>query len=130
MSENEEETITTLTAYREVMLNLIKKYRGRVIDSVGDNLLAEFSSVLNADKCSVAIQKDHKGKNDELPENRCMEYRIGINLGDVVEEGGRIYGDGVNIVARIPSLSEGGGICISGTVFDQIEGKLSLSYNY
>lgn len=130
MSDNEEETITTLTAYREVMFNLIKKYRGRVIDSVGDNLLAEFKSVLNAFKCSVAIQKDHKVKNDELPENRRMKYRIGVNLGDVVEEGERIYGDGVNIAARIQSLADGGAICISGSVYDQIESKLSFSYDY
>jgi class 3 adenylate cyclase len=130
MSDNEEETITTLTAYREVMANLIKKYSGRVIDSVGDNLLAEFNSVLNAVQCSVAIQKDHKVKNGELPENRRMQYRIGVNLGDVVEDGERIYGDGVNIAARIQGLAEGGGICISGTVYDQIENKLSLNYDF
>ena len=130
MSDDEEETINTLTAYREVMFNLIKKYRGRVIDSVGDNLLAEFNSVLDAVKCSVAIQKDHKVKNDQLPENRRMKYRIGVNLGDVVEDGERIYGDGVNIAARIQGLAEGGAISISSTVYDQIENKLSLNYNY
>jgi len=130
MSDDEEETINTLTAYREVMFNLIKKYRGRVIDSVGDNLLAEFNSVLDAVQCSVAIQKDHKVKNDQLPENRRMKYRIGVNLGDVVEDGERIYGDGVNIAARIQGLAEGGAISISSTVYDQIENKLSLNYNY
>jgi class 3 adenylate cyclase len=130
MSDNEEETITTLTAYREAMINLILKHGGRVLDSVGDNLLAEFNSVLDTVKCSVEIQKDHKGKNDELPENRRMKYRIGVNLGDVIEEEGRIYGDGVNIAARIQGLAEGGTICISGTVYDQIEGKLSLNYHY
>jgi class 3 adenylate cyclase len=130
MSDDEEETINTLTAYREVMFYLIKKYRGRVIDSVGDNLLAEFNSVLDAVQCSVAIQKDHKVKNDQLPENRRMKYRIGVNLGDVVEDGERIYGDGVNIAARIQGLAEGGAISISSTVYDQIENKLSLNYNY
>jgi class 3 adenylate cyclase len=130
MNDNEEETITTLTAYREVMFNLINKYRGRVIDSVGDNLLAEFISVLDSVQCSIAIQKDHKVKNDELPENRRMKYRIGLNLGDVVEERDRIYGDGVNIAARIQGLAEGGAICISSTVYDQIESKLSLNFNY
>jgi class 3 adenylate cyclase len=130
MSDNEEETITTLTAYRDSMAILIKKYGGRVIDSVGDNLLAEFSSVLDAVQSSVAIQKEHTIKNDKLPENRRMKYRIGVNLGDIIEDGERIYGDGVNIAARIQGLAEGGGICISGTVYDQIENKLSLNYNY
>lgn len=130
MSDNEEQTITTLTAYREVMANLINKYQGRVIDSVGDNLLAEFNSVLDAVKCSVAIQKDHQVKNEVLPENRRMQYRIGVNLGDVVAEGERIYGDGVNIAARIQGLARGGGICISDTVHDQIGNKLGLSYNF
>lgn len=101
-----------------------------MIDSVGDNLLAEFNSVLDAVQCSVAIQKDHKVKNDHLPENRRMKYRIGVNLGDVVEDGERIYGDGVNIAARIQGLAEGGAISISSTVYDQIENKLSLNYNY
>jgi class 3 adenylate cyclase len=128
MSDNEEETITTLAVYQKAMSKLIQKYRGRVIDSVGDNLLAEFTSVLDAVKCSVEIQKDHKVRNDKLPENRRMEYRIGVNLGDVIEEGERIYGDGVNIAARIENLAEGGGICISGTVHDHVENKLNLSF--
>lgn len=86
--------------------------------------------MLDAVQCSVAIQKDHNIKNDELPENRRMKYRIGVNLGDVIEDGERIYGDGVNIAARIQGLADGGAICISGTVYDQIESKLSLNYNY
>jgi class 3 adenylate cyclase len=131
MNDNEVETIATLTSYREIMIAAIKKYGGRVIDSVGDNLLAEFSSVLDAVECSVEIQKNHKDKNDELPDKRRMKFRIGINLGDVIEEEEeqRIYGDGVNIAARIQGLAEGGGICISGSVYDQIENKLRFSYN-
>ena len=112
------------------MTTLIQKHRGRVVDSTGDNLLAEFTSVRDAVQCAVVIQHELKAKNDKLSENRRMEFRIGINLGDVVEDGDRIYGDGVNIAARIESLAEGGGICISGTVFDQIENKLSLGYEY
>ena len=100
-----------------------------MIDSVGDNLLAEFASVVDAVKCSLEIQYDHKVRNNKLPENRRMQYRIGINLGDVIVEGERIYGDGVNIAARIESVAEGGGICISGTVYDHVENKLNVSFD-
>jgi adenylate cyclase len=103
---------------------------GRVVDSPGDNILAEFGSVLNAVKCAVEIQKELEVKNVDLPDQRKMEFRIGINLGDVVLEKGKIYGDGVNITARIERLAEAGGICISGTVYDQIENRLPLSYDY
>jgi adenylate cyclase len=128
MGEDEDATIRTLTSYRNIMTNLIQQYRGRVVDSPGDNLLAEFSSIVDAVKCAVEIQKELSTRNTELPENRKMEYRIGINLGDLVEDGERIYGDGVNIAARVEGLAEGGGICISGTVYDQIENKLDLGY--
>ena len=128
MGEDEDGTIRTLTTYRELMSTLIEKHRGRVVDSPGDNLLAEFGSVVDGVRCAVEIQEELRVRNAELPENRKMEFRIGINLGDVVEEGERIYGDGVNITARVEGLSEGGGICISGTVYDSIKNKLSLSY--
>jgi adenylate cyclase len=130
MGENEVATIRTLEEYREVMSKLIEKHRGRVVDSPGDNLLAEFASVVDAVESAVEIQEDLKVKNAELPENRRMEFRIGINLGDVVEEGERIYGDGVNIAARIEGLAEGGGICISRTAFGQVKNKLNLGYEY
>lgn len=128
MGEDEDSTIRTLTGYRELMSTLIQKHRGRVVDSPGDNLLAEFGSVVDAVRCAVEIQEELKVRNDELPENRRMVFRIGINLGDVVAEGERIYGDGVNIAARVEGLADGGGICISGTVYDSIKNKLSLSY--
>ncbi len=128
MGEDEDATIRTLTTYRELISTIIQKHRGRVVDSPGDNLLAEFLSVVDAVRCAVEIQEELRVRNAELPENRKMEFRIGINLGDVVEEGKRIYGDGVNITARVEGLAEGGGICISGTVYDSIKNKLSLSY--
>jgi adenylate cyclase len=128
MGEDEDATIRTLTSYRELMSTLIKKHRGRVVDSPGDNLLAEFLSVVDAVRCAVEIQEELRVRNAELPENRRMEFRIGINLGDVVEEEERIYGDGINIAARVEGLAEGGGICISGTVYDSIKNKLSLAY--
>jgi len=130
MGEDELATIETLKNYREIMAVLINKFQGRVVDSPGDNVLAEFSSVVDALDCAVAMQKELKQKNEELPETRRMEFRIGVNLGDVVEDGERIYGDGVNIAARVESLAEGGGICISGTAFDQVGKKLPLGYEY
>jgi adenylate cyclase len=130
MSENEEATVSTITSYREVLRTLIQQNNGKVLDSPGDNLLAEFVSVVDAVQCAVAVQKEIKARNDELPENRRMQFRIGINLGDVIQEGERIYGDGVNIAARLEGLSDPGGICISKTAFDHIESKLPYGYEF
>src|SRR6476619_6955913 len=130
MGDDEEATIRTLTAYRAVISSLIQYHRGRVVDSPGDNLLAEFASVVDAVRCAVETQHGLKAKNTELPEHRQMQFRIGINLGDVIVEGERLYGDGVNIAARMESLAEPGGICISGKVFEHVENKLALTYDY
>jgi hypothetical protein len=115
MSQDELGTIRTLTAYKGAMSTIIRQYKCRVVDSPGDNLLAEFVSVVDAVNSAVEIQRQLAERNTELPYGRRMEFRIGINLGNVVEEGDRIYGDGVNLAARMESLAEGGGICISGT---------------
>jgi adenylate cyclase len=112
------------------MVEIIGRYRGRVVDSPGDNLLAEFATAVDSVECAFEIQTEMKAENAELPENRRMQFRIGINLGDVIGEGERIYGDGVNIAARIEGMSEGGGICLSGTVYDQVESKLKFQYEY
>jgi class 3 adenylate cyclase len=101
------------------MSSLIQQFRGRVVDTPGDNLLAEFASVVDAVQCAVEIQRVLRAKNAELAENRRMEFRIGVNLGDVIEEGDR-----VNIAARIEGLAEAGGICLSGTAYEHIENKL------
>ncbi len=130
MGEDEEWTVRTLNAYKDVMGNLIQQHRGRVVDATGDNLMAEFGSVVDAVQSAVEIQQVLRAKNALLPENRRMEFRIGINLGDVIEEGERIYGDGVNIAARLEGLAEAGGICISGSAYEQIENKLPLRYDY
>ncbi len=130
MEEDEEATVRTITAYREVMKGFVHGQNGRIADAKGDNLLAEFPSVVDAVRCAVDIQKQLKVKNDELPGNRKMEFRIGINLGDVIEEEGTIYGDGVNIAARLEGLAEGGGICISRTAFDQVKNKVPVGYQY
>src|SRR3989442_12326675 len=130
MGEDEEATIRTLTAYRDVFATGIHQHHGRVVDSPGDNLLAEFASAVDAVQCAVEIQRELKVRNAELPDQRRMEFRIGINVGDVVVEGERLYGDGVNIAARLEGLAEPGGICISGTVYDHIKNKLPLVYEY
>jgi len=130
MGEDEVGTIRTLTACKEVLTGFIQNYQGRIVSTAGDSVLAEFASVVDAVQCAVEIQKEMKSRNADVPEDRRMEFRIGINLGDVVEEGDTIYGDGVNIAARMESLAEAGGICISGTVYDQIKNKLAFSYDY
>jgi adenylate cyclase len=130
MGEDEATTVKTLEAYKQVMFSLIKQHRGRVVDSPGDNILAEFPSVVDAVQCGVAVQNELKARNTDLPENRRMQFRIGINLGDVIEEGDRIYGDGVNIAARLEGLADPGGICVSKTAFDHIETKLPLGYEF
>ena len=130
MRDDEEATIRTLTTYRKVMTDLIDQYKGRLVDAVGDNLLAEFASAVDSVKCAVEIQRKLFQQNAELPEKRRMRFRIGLNFGDVVEKEQRIYGDGVNIAARMESLADRGGICISGTVYDQVKQILDLKYNY
>ena len=130
IGEDEDATISTLTAYREVMGVFIQKHRGRVVHGSGDSLLAEFISVIDAVQCAVEIQRELKTRNAELSEDRKVEFRIGVNLGDVIEKDEDLHGDGVNIAARIEGLAEGGGICISRTAFDQVRNKLKLGYEY
>ena len=128
MGRDEAGTVDRLKEYRTLMTEVIQQYRGRVVDSPGDNILAEFASVVDATESAVKIQQELKNRNAELPIDSRMEFRIGINLGDVIEDGDRIYGDGVNIAARMESLAEAGAICISGTSYDQIKNKLNLGY--
>jgi formylglycine-generating enzyme required for sulfatase activity/class 3 adenylate cyclase len=130
MGDNEEATIRTLTDCRVAMATLIQQYRGRVVDTTGDNLLAEFASAVDAVNCAVEIQRELGERNAQLPDVRKMEFRIGVNVGDVVEEEDRIYGDGVNIAARVEGLAEACGICISGRVYDHVENKLNLEYEF
>src|SRR5262245_51765341 len=130
MGADEEGTLRRLTAYREVTDALIQQHRGRIVGTAGDSVLAEFASAVDAVQCAMAIQRALTTKNADLPPARRMESRIGINVGDVIVEGSQIYGDGVNIAARLEALAEAGGIRISGTVYDQIENKLALGYEF
>jgi len=128
MGEDEKATLYALTSYRKIIDSLIEQHRGRFVNSAGDSVLAEFASVVNAVECAVEIQTALKSENASLSPERRMEFRIGVNLGDVMVEGEQIYGDGVNVAARLESLAEPGGICISNTVHDQVSTKLALSY--
>ena len=130
MGTDEEATLRTLQEYKEVMASSIQHHRGRIVGTAGDSVLAEFASVVDAVQCAVEIQQVLRAKNALLPEDRRMDFRIGINLGDVIEEGDTIYGDGVNIAARLEGLAEAGGICISESAYQQIENKLPLRYDY
>jgi adenylate cyclase len=128
MGEDEAATVHTLTVYREVIQTQVQQHRGRVVDSPGDNVLAEFASVVDAVQCAVAFQRELSSRNTSLPVQRRMKFRVGINLGDVIVDGERLYGDGVNIAARLESLAAGGGICIAGSVYEQVKTKLALRY--
>ena len=125
MGEDEEATIRTLTFYRQLMMPAIQGHRGRVVDSPGDNLLAEFGSVVDAVQCAVVVQTTLRAENADLPQNRRMEFRIGINLGDVIVDGERIYGDGVNIAARLDFLAEAKK---SKLLIDYVSGKQVVKY--
>ncbi|MCM2287101.1 MAG: tetratricopeptide repeat protein [Desulfobacula sp.] len=130
MSDDEGHTIKTLKEYRNIMSEIITSHSGRLVDAPGDNLLAEFSSAVNAVQGSVEIQKTLKARNDELPDDRKLVFRIGINIGDIVQDGSSLYGEGINIAARIESLADPGGVCISRNAYDHIKNKLKLGYEY
>ena len=130
MGDDEVATVRAITEYRAVIASMVAARGGRVVDAPGDNVLAEFASVVDAVQSAVDIQRELGSRNAALPPTRRMRFRIGINLGDVIVEGDRLYGDGVNIAARLESLADGGGICLSGTAYDQIEGKLPFGYEF
>jgi len=130
MADNDVATVDTLTRYRKIMSETISAFNGRVVDSPGDNLLAEFASTVDAVECAVSIQARIGNENAGLPEARKMKFRVGINLGEVIMEDERIYGDGINIAARIESRSEPGGVSIARSVYDQVRNKLDFQFEY
>jgi adenylate cyclase len=131
MGDDERATVHTLTEYRQVFTEHINRHRGHLVDTAGDSVLATFDSPVEGVECAVEIQRELARHNRNLADHRKMPFRIGINLGDViVREDGTVYGDGVNIAARLQSLSKPGGICVSGSVYDQIEGKLPLTFQF
>src|SRR5262245_57696905 len=131
MAANEAATVETLKSNRDIIACLVMRRGGRVVNAPGDAILAEFPSAVEAVQAAVEIQKAVEGHNFELESERRMQFRIGVNLGDVIEEAdGTIYGDGVNIAARMEALAEGGGVCVSSTVYDAIEGKVPFTFDF
>jgi adenylate cyclase len=128
MESDEAGTLSTLRRYRSAMAKLIERHDGRIINTWGDAIIAEFASVVEAVQCAVETQQEISGHNSVLPDEKRMRFRIGINLGDVMVEGDDVYGDGVNIAARLQQLAEPGGILISGPVYDQVHNKLSMGF--
>lgn len=128
MAADEEETLRTLTAYREQLSVLVRQHRGHVVNAPGDALLAEFPSALDATRCALEIQGVVGARNQPRDAERRMEFRIGIHLGDVMVEAEQVYGDGVNIAARLEGLAEPGGVCISEAVHEQVRNKLDVPY--
>ena len=129
MAADEVATVATIKRFRAAMSELVTSRGGRVVDMAGDNLLAEFPSATDAVACAVAIQAELARLNAGEPADRRMDFRIGIHLGDVMVDGDRIYGDGINVAARLERLAEPGGVCISGTVYDQVEARLDLDFD-
>jgi adenylate cyclase len=130
MEQDEAATLATLKVYRDAIDGLIGRHRGRIVSTAGDSLLADFPSVVEAVQCAIEIQQELAGRNRSLPDGRRMAFRIGINLGDVMLHDGDLYGEGVNVAARLEALAEPGGICISRTVYDQVRNKLTVGFDY
>lgn len=130
MGEDEEATLHTLNALREVIDKLVAKHSGRVFAGLGDSVLAEFASPVEAVRCAVETQQEMENRNVDVTEDRRMRFRIGVNLGDVMVEEGNLFGHGVNVAARLESLAQPGGICISRPVFDQVRNNLEFGYEY
>ena len=128
MSADEEATLKTLKNYREIIDGLINKHDGRIFGTAGDSVIAEFASTVEAVRCAITIQEELRIENAELAEEHQMKFRIGINVGDVMVEGDNLYGDGVNIAARLEGEAEPGCICISGSTFEQVKNKLSIGF--
>jgi adenylate cyclase len=130
MADYEVHTIGTLKKYRSLMSDIIQQHSGRVVDNPGDNLLAAFSSAVDALEAAVQIQNKLKKENAKFVEEKRLQFRIGVNIGDIVHDGGRIYGSGVNVAARIEGIADPGGVCISRSTYDQVKDKVDLAFDY
>ncbi|MCX2722447.1 adenylate/guanylate cyclase domain-containing protein [Roseibium salinum] len=129
MERDEDGTLNRLKAYRDVMSSLTERHNGRIVNTWGDAVIIEFSSVIEAVQCAVDIQNELSLRNAEVPDATRMEFRIGINLGDIMVEGDDIYGDGVNVAARLQELAPKGGIMLSQSVYDQVRTKMALGFD-
>ncbi|MGO9566846.1 MAG: adenylate/guanylate cyclase domain-containing protein [Desulfomonilaceae bacterium] len=130
MGEDDEYTVRTLASNRQEMSRLVELHKGQVRDTAGDGFLVEFPSVVDAVKFAVEFQREMKKRNADIPEDKKMEFRIGVNIGDVIQDGGAIYGDGVNMAARLEGLADPGGICMSGAAYEQVKKRLDVKVEY
>src|SRR5438128_12095397 len=128
MGADEARTVRDLKGHQAIVLPMVGEFGGRIIDTAGDGILAEFASVVNATKCAVAIQSKMAERNAAIEPEHRMQFRIGLNIGEVVYDEARIYGDGINVAARLEGIAEPGGICISGKVYEEIRGRADLAY--
>ena len=128
MAADEEATLTTLMAYRAIIDSLIDKHHGRLVGTAGDAVLVEFGSAVEAVRCAISIQEDLAVRNAQRSDEHKMLWRIGVNVGDVIVEDDDLFGDGVNVAARLEGLADPGGICISGSTFEQVKNKLSIGF--
>jgi adenylate cyclase len=127
MGADEACTVRDLNSHQAIVLPMVGEFGGRVVDTAGDGILAEFPSVVNAVKCAVAIQSMMAERNAEIEPEHRMQFRVGINIGEVICDEARIYGDGINVAARLEGIAEAGGICISGKVYEEINGRVDLA---
>jgi len=128
--EDEEGTLRTLGASQELIGGLLQRYTGRMAGSAGERFFGLFSNVVDAVQCALAIREELETRNADLPENRRLDFRMGIHFGEVIEEGKDLHGEAVDIAVHVSNLAEGGGICVSGAVYDPIQNKLPLAYEY
>ncbi|MGA8753396.1 adenylate/guanylate cyclase domain-containing protein, partial [Candidatus Deferrimicrobium sp.] len=126
--EEEAATLQTLKGYRQAMCSMIENHQGRVVDSPGSSLLGEFERVVEAVQCAIEIQEQLGARNEALPEAGRIPFRIGVHLGEVKEEDGKVHGDGVDVAALLEGMADAGGICISGSAYLQVKGRLKAEY--
>jgi len=128
MATDEESTLKTLRVFRGIFSDLIDKHGGRIFNTAGDAILAEFDSAVEGVRCAISFQEELKARNGELPDDRKMNFRIGINIGDAMIDGDDLFGDGVNVPARLEGIADPGGICLSSSAFEQVKSKLSIGF--
>jgi len=128
VAEDEEETLRRLESYRAVFADLVTRFSGRIFNTAGDAVLAEFPSAVDAVRCAIDVQESLRTRNLAYPASRQMSFRIGITIGDVVERDGDLLGDGVNIASLLSGLAQPGGLCVARTVYEQVANKLSVAF--
>src|ERR1700736_6670470 len=130
MGHDEEGTLARLKSLRKALIDpKITEHRGRIVKTTGDGMLVEFASAVDAARCAVEVQRDMAGQNAEVPQDGRIEFRIGIHIGDIMIDDNDIFGDGVNIAARLEGIADPGGVCMSNDAYRQVRGKVEIAYD-